>query len=261
MKKLLVFAFVLFTTGCANYFLRKSCEKINWYQHGFNLAMKGQRLSNDDMVTNCRKVDAEISEAKLDQGFKAGMSQYCLPEIVLQTGKKGENFNLDLCDPGQGRILLAKHHDGVREFCQGDNGFQVGASGRVYNKICPADQEKAFLKEYSRGRKKYLQAMLAESLAKTQEMDRDLTEKDRELRNLQYRRSLIPGPTQVIQHHTSPSGQTSTSTSTDDSHKMERDRAASDIGRKNQEIESVRNEQKQVREKTYEYQRELTTMD
>lgn len=248
-------------TGCANYFMRKSCESINWYQHGFDLAMKGQRISNDDKVLSCRKAEANMSEAQLDVGFKAGMSQYCRPEIVLQTGKKGENFNLDLCDPGQGRILLAKHREGVKEFCAQDNGYQVGASGKVYNKICPPEMEKAFLKEYNRGRKKYLQAMVSESMAKSHDLDRQVSEKDQQVRNLQYQMSLIPAPATLIQRNTSPTGQVTTSTSTEDAYANKRRDIEWDLSRKNNEAQDLRNKQKEVREDLYKYQRELTTLE
>lgn len=247
--------------GCANYFLRKSCNAINWYQHGYDLAMKGQRPSNDDTLNNCRKAEAEIGEAKLDQGFKAGMAQYCRPEIVFQTGKKGENFNLDLCDPGQGRVLLAEHRKGVKEFCQADNGFGVGSSGRVYNKICPPEMEKAFLKEFNRGRKKYLQTMVTENMSRTQDLDRDISSKDQELRNLQYRLSVTPGPTKVVHSNTNAQGYTSTSTSTDDRYADQRRDIESSISNTNYQIRSLREKQEEIRAKTYEYQRELSTLD
>lgn len=248
-------------SGCANYFMRKSCNAINWYQHGFDLAMKGQRPSNDETLNNCRKAEAEISESKLDQGFKAGMAQYCRPEIVFQTGKKGENFNLDLCDPGQGRQLLAEHRKGVKEFCQADNGFAVGSSGRTYNKICPPDLEKSFLKEFNRGRKKYLQNMIAENASRTQDLDREISNSDQELRNLQYRLAVTPGPTKVIQSNTDAQGFTTTSTSTDDRYASERRNLESNISSKNHEIKSLREKQNDLRSKTYEYQRELSTLD
>lgn len=256
---LLVLAFGL--TGCANYFMRKSCESINWYQHGFDLAMKGQRISNDDKVLACRKAEADVKEGQLDQGFKAGMSQYCRPEIVHQTGKNGENFNLDLCDPGQGRILLAKHREGVKEFCAQDNGFQVGASGKVYNKICPPEMEKAFLKEYNRGRKKYLQAMVSESMAKSHDLDRQASEKDQQVRNLQYQMSLIPSPSTIVHRNTSPSGYVTQSSSTEDPHAEKRRNIEWELSRRNNEAQDLRNKQKEVREDLYKYQRELTTLE
>lgn len=247
--------------GCSNYFLRKSCESVNWYQHGFDLAMKGVRVSNDDKVVQCRKAEAEMSESQLDQGFKAGMAQYCRPDIVFQTGKKGENLNLDLCDPGPARILSAKHKDGVKEFCEADNGFSVGSSGKIYSKICPPEMEKAFLKEYNRGRKKYLQAMISETMSKSQDLDRSVIDKEQQVRNTQYQISLIPGPTKIVQRTTSPTGFTTEQTAVDDAFADRRRNLEWELGRQKQEADTLRTQQKQAREKIYEYQRELTTLD
>lgn len=261
MKVLSLVVLLLSLTGCANYFMRKTCDAINWYQHGHDIAMRGQRISNDDQVIACRKAEADVKESQLDQGFKAGMAQYCRPEIVLQTGKKGENFNLDLCDPGQGRILLAKHREGVKEFCAQDNGYQVGASGKAYNKICPPEMEKAFLKEYNRGRKKYLQAMVTESMAKSNELDRQVSDKDQQVRNLQYQMSLIPSPATIIHRNTSPSGHVSQTSSTEDSYAEKRRNIEWELNRRNSEADELRRKQREVREDLYKYQRELTTLE
>ena len=84
MFKILFLLSFLFLTSCANFFIRQECEKINWYQYGQDIAMRGDRVSNDDMVNKCRKAEAEMSESKLDQGFKAGMSRYCQPEPLFK---------------------------------------------------------------------------------------------------------------------------------------------------------------------------------
>ena len=49
----LVFALVISTlllSSCASYFVRKDCEKKNWYQVGYDAALRGDRISNDETV-------------------------------------------------------------------------------------------------------------------------------------------------------------------------------------------------------------------
>jgi len=46
--------------------------------------------------------------------------------------------------------------EGIREFCDPDNAFQVGRSGRVHRNVCPADQRDDFLAAYKEGRKLHL---------------------------------------------------------------------------------------------------------
>ena len=95
LRSLLLAVSLLVLSSCSSYMIRKECEKLNWYQVGFDAAMRGDRISNDDSVSRCRKADAEMSESQLDVGFKAGMSKYCQPDTVFQTGKNGDLFNTD----------------------------------------------------------------------------------------------------------------------------------------------------------------------
>ena len=160
MKKVILFCAVLSLTGCASYFKRKSCEQINWFEHGKKVAMSGQWLNSDTTVSECRKVEAEISESQLDQGFKAGMGKYCSNDQAYQTGKMGDFFSRDLCEGPQINVLLNAHKKGVKDYCAKSNGQQAGASGKKYQNICPKDLEAGFLVEYRKGRKRYVQTMI-----------------------------------------------------------------------------------------------------
>lgn len=263
MKKLnLIFAttVVLLNAGCATYFLKKDCEAKNWYQHGFELAMKGQRPANDEFVVKCRKAEANISESQLDVGFKAGMANYCKPDVAWQTGKNGDPLNTELCDPGQARILNAKHLEGLRLFCQPDSAYGFGSSGKVYQKNCPADLEKGFLKEYGRGRKKYLQAMVIETQGKVADYDRQIADKDREGRDLQFQLATLPGPQQIVQR-TYVNGALQEATTTNDPYANRRQQLRWDLDTNGRAITTLRSQQTETRNKMYEYQRELTTLD
>lgn len=246
--------------GCSSYFKRKECEAKNWYQYGFDLAMKGQRINNDDFVMECRKAEAEIQESQLDTGFKAGMSNYCKSEVVFQTGRSGEFLNLDLCDPGQSRSLRARHAEGVKGFCDARNAYQVGASGKVYNKICPPELEKAFVPEYQRGRKRYLQAMISETQGKTNDLERRTRESERETRNLQMQLAMIPPPQQVINRTVTPQGLTET-TSTNDPYQDKRRRITDNIRLSENQSRELQTQRTSLQDELYEYQRELQTLE
>ena len=49
----------------------------------------------------------------------------------------------------------AGHAEGVQLYCRESNGFAVGHSGAVYQGVCPADVEAAFVREYESGRHLY----------------------------------------------------------------------------------------------------------
>jgi hypothetical protein len=45
---------------------------------------------------------------------------------------------------------------GVREYCEANNGYDVGERGYGYNNVCPDDQREGFLTAYHDGRQLYL---------------------------------------------------------------------------------------------------------
>lgn len=244
--------------GCTSYFVRKDCEKNNWSEYGYSLAMKGVRPANDPYLDRCRKAETEINEAQLDRGFKEGMANYCRPEVAKQTGKNGDTLNMDLCDPGQARILLAKHMEGLREYCLATNGYSIGASGKVYGKNCPADLEKAFLKEYQRGRKKWLAAMVAESQNKLVDLDHDIMNKNNQIHNLQFEIATIPLPPQQFQRNVDGSV---TNIPMTDPNQNRRQNLNWELSAANSEITNLQKQQSDERAKMYEYQRELNTIE
>lgn len=247
-------------SGCASYFLRKKCESTNWYQHGFDVAMNGKRPAADDFVVACRKAEANVSEQQLDVGFKAGMANYCKPDVAYKIGRNGEPLNFEFCEPSHTKLLTARHLQGLRDYCQPENGFQVGASGKVYGKNCPPDLDKAFAKEYSRGRKKYLQAMVNESHGRIHDIDRKIADKGREIHNLQFQIATLPRPREVIQRNY-VNGQYSETKSVEDPHSSRRSQLRWDLDRANGDISTLRNEQEQVRTRMYDYQREMTALE
>ncbi|HEY9134788.1 MAG TPA: DUF2799 domain-containing protein [Pseudomonadales bacterium] len=72
----------------------------------------------------------------------------------------------------------AGHEQGLRIFCQPDNGFRIGTSGKSYGGICPADLESEFIHAYKVGKEIYLAKRLVER------MSDDLANKKRALQHL-----------------------------------------------------------------------------
>ncbi|MEZ0390600.1 MAG: DUF2799 domain-containing protein [Pseudobdellovibrionaceae bacterium] len=190
IRAFVVLCLTFLLSSCASYFTRKDCEKMNWYQIGYDAALRGDRISNDETVNKCRKVEAEISESQLDVGFKAGMSRYCQADGVFQTGKNGDLFNTDFCEPGQLSFLRKRHQDGLNSFCT--DGMTAGLSGKKYKNVCSPGQEKAFLPEYRKGRKKYLQGMIGNTESKVREANLELDKLSYEKRITDGRLAVLP---------------------------------------------------------------------
>lgn len=72
----------------------------------------------------------------------------------------------------------AGRDEGLRVFCQAQNGFEVGARGGVYRGSCPVDLEAAFVAAYQEGRH------LHELESGVRETDRQISHRQEELENL-----------------------------------------------------------------------------
>lgn len=160
MRMIFVLLLALSTMGCANYFLKKDCESTNWFEHGQKVAQSGKWLNADTKVMDCRRVEAEIQESQLDQGFKSGVQKYCNNEGAYLVGKAGDVFSRDLCEGPQINVLLQNYKKGLNDYCAKTNGQNAGSSGKKYQGVCPKDLEPAFLAEYRIGRKKYISAVI-----------------------------------------------------------------------------------------------------
>lgn len=186
MKIILLFLAALVTSfclvACSSYFKRKTCESTNWFEYGQSVALEGRRLTGDQFISECNNADADVAESALDRGFKSGLEKYCQPETVFQTGKSGNFFSTEMCT-GQGlNVLTARHRAGVQEYCQKSNAFSSGAKGKAYNKICPAELEGAFLPEFNRGRRRFIESNIAENEKLVRRLDHEISSLQNELR-------------------------------------------------------------------------------
>ncbi len=255
----------LFTqTGCSSYFTRQSCEKTNWFEYGQKVAMSGKRLSGDQFVQECRKVEAEINEVDLDRGFKTGMAKYCTPAEVFGLGKRGESFAPEMCEENA-RVLTERHKAGILEYCKKSNGYAAGSSGRTYNGICPKELETAFMPEFRRGRKKYLSVLVIENEKKINDLEREALnlERERNMKSLEMQRLQIPSGFAVerqIDPVTGALREQVVQKQTDD-----QKRAADDMRWQVQSLDSKingkRQEQSSLREKNREIQLEVVSLD
>jgi len=150
------------TVSCSSFFTRQSCNKVNWFQHAFDVAMEGKRLEEDGRYKECVKAETEINAGEVDRGFKAGMEKYCKADTAYAKGLAGEgSLNYDFCDSNLGPRMHARYVEGNKRFCQPDAGYTWASTGGVYKNQCPKDLEPAFLVKYKQGRKLFLKNQIA----------------------------------------------------------------------------------------------------
>lgn len=249
-------------SSCANYFIRKECEKVDWYRHGYELAMSGRRVTGDAQVDKCQKAEFDVPAVALDNGFKEGMSNYCKPETVYTTGKAGDTFNTDMCDPGQARYLKGRHMEGVRAYCDQGNGFNAGSSGKKYQGVCPAELEKAFMPEYKKGRKKYANTIIATSQAEMTGIDSRIRDLERDRLDVSYRRNMLRPPREIREKvYNASTGSYVEETKMDDPDSWQRSNLDNQINSLTSQIQEQRGRQDQLQSLIRSMQTELANLD
>lgn len=247
MKNFLLIS-VLFFSGCASYMKRQTCESTNWFEYGQSVALDGRRLTGDQFILECQRADADLDESDLDRGFKAGLAKYCLPEIVQQTGKNGKYFNEEMCTGMGLNNLRGLHRAGVLQYCERSNGYSAGTKGDPYNKICPAELEKAFLPEFNRGRKRYLSAKISQNNSQIQELNR-------EAGKLQSDLTFKKGMRLALE------ARASGSSTPDQAGKSEMTELTSEIYQLESSLRSVKNRQESLKEQNRKMELEIVQLD
>jgi hypothetical protein len=264
MKWVIALFAVLVQLSCASA-LKKQCQTTNWFQHGQAVAMSGRRLDADDLASRCESEGVHASAADLDLGFKSGMQNYCKPEIVYATGRDGQFFTDDFCDPNQMRLLKQKHTEGVKEFCQAENGYSVGAAGKVYNKICPGAMEKAWLPRYKKGRKVYLGNEVLSRERQINDLETDISQYERQRLEKSHELSMLSANSKRQQFVTkiNPDGSKTTELQTieDPNIQTQLNNVRWDMNSIERRIETSRSEQKKLRDQMFELKKEQSSLE
>jgi hypothetical protein len=242
--------------GCASYFKKKDCESVNWYDYGQKIAMSGKRLEADQFLNDCRKVEAEIAESKLDLGFKSGRDRYCTMDEIYNTGKAGHPFSYELCDHLPKQKVKDRHLEGILVFCKPENAYAFGVKGEIYEKVCPEDKETAFLKEYNRGRKVFLETSVKANEIEIADLEKDIArlQRDKDFKMT----SLSRLPPVAITSQTVKQGDSKSVVV--DIYKQERDRLQNDVNTLSSQIRSAESKREKLKEKNRQMRQEALTL-
>ena len=108
----------LLVAGCGSSTLSKDeCRTVDWRTIGYEDGVAGR---SGDQIGRHRQACAEYGVAPDLDAYRAGRAE------------------------------------GLREFCQPNNGYRAGASGQIYYDSCPAELAPAFLAAYEDGRELYV---------------------------------------------------------------------------------------------------------
>lgn len=259
-KFLLIFTFLI-TASCSNYFTRKGCEKVNWFQHAHDVAMRGQRLEEDNRLKQCEKAETDINSAELDRGFKLGMENYCKPDTAHTKGANGDSYNYDFCDSNMMNKLRARFSEGLKKFCSPDFAYSFASKGGVYKEQCPKDMEGAYLPKYRKGRQVFLRNKIASNEASISGIDTEIrTQQGRSLQ-LTHLISSLPRTTVVSRtkkyDEATKSYKEETAVTEDPEVARKRQDLENQLRRVNSDIDERQTEQRKLRDEIHSMRSEL----
>lgn len=159
--KLLTGIFVLGNLGCANWALRESCEKTNWFDYAQNVAFQGKYLEEDGFVKACQNLE-KTSAVQVDLGFKQGREKMCQYDEILARGREGIPVFFKFCDGLDEGRMKSMYRQGLETYCTNEKGYTYAKTGKLYHNLCTAEQEKKFLPGYYKGRREYLTSLVAD---------------------------------------------------------------------------------------------------
>lgn len=178
-------------SSCANYQLKQTCEKTNWFQHAQSVAYSGKYLEEDNLVKNCKSVD-RYQHADADSGFKLGRDKMCTYDEIYNRGKQGQQLNFIFCDGLSQNQMKAKYQAGLKIFCTESSGSSYGKSGALYQKVCPTETEISFMKGYKPGRYQYLGLVIKNKKSQLVDLEQEYNDSLNLERSLTSQYSSIP---------------------------------------------------------------------
>lgn len=257
----ILLAFFLLSTSCMSYFTRKGCEKVNWFQHAYDVAMRGERLDQDERLKQCEKAETEINSGELDRGFKLGMENYCKLDTAMNKGANGDGFNYDFCDSNLVPKLKARHFEGLKKFCSPDNAYLFASRGGVYKNQCPKDMESAYMARYRKGRQVYLKNQIASNESQISGIDSEIRVQQGRAMQITHLIGNLPKTAVVSKTQqydaATKSYKEQTAVTEDPEVKRKRDDLEQQLRSVNNEISSKQEEQRRLREEAHQMRSEL----
>ena len=171
---------LLLSIGCSSA-LKKQCKNTNWYKLGKNIALSGESIYADAFSKRCESKNVEVDTKARDEGYKAGLGEYCSKQSIYKKGKSGLSANIQICPEEIQKTRTSTYTKGLRLYCDPTNAYLVGSRGLPLNPICPEDLSKGYYRQYNKGRSIYLLEAIKKDRAELVEIKRELPKVEREL--------------------------------------------------------------------------------
>ncbi len=155
MKFGLVVLGSLFLSACASHLNQQQCASMNWYQVGYNDGVAGQYQQDlHTAIQDCAKFGMTVDATRYQQGWQAGVKQFCQPEQAEQLGTRGQTYN-PVCPANLSAAFDQAWRHGLRRYCIPSSGYNLGRQGAAYPDFCAPDQVVKFRNAYDDGYRIY----------------------------------------------------------------------------------------------------------
>ena len=115
-------------------------------------------------VAACGSLENDMAANQCDAAQWKGFG---FEDGIRGMGSSSFEMRNDGCDPAANNTrrerYLAGYADGVARFCTAENGYNQGATGYVYNGICPISLEDQFVKALKEGHRAAQRQTVAEN--------------------------------------------------------------------------------------------------
>ncbi|WP_221799546.1 DUF2799 domain-containing protein [Oceanobacter mangrovi] len=187
----------LLVGGCSS-ISKSTCEEANYYQIGYSDGRQADSRSNFERYHNqCSEYGIATDREAYNQGYQAGLLEYCTIDNALWLGESGSRFRY-VCPAQQTAELEAYYNQGLRRYCVPAEGYQLGLNGQQ-SSVCDGSQYPTFHQAWLQGsqqkqrddRKQQLVEELQHLDAEIARLDSDRKDFHKRLRELQTRQRLL----------------------------------------------------------------------
>ena len=116
MKVAVFSAVVLLFAACTHtqHTASGGCQELDWYELGRQDGTQGSQATRRSVAAVCDESDQSLSEALYNNGFDAGVSQYCAPQNGFELGRSGQPIVAGVCPNLQQEEFVQRYEQGQR---------------------------------------------------------------------------------------------------------------------------------------------------
>lgn len=137
--------------GCVHHLSQEECMNMNWKQLGFGDGSAGKyQRPLQNEMSDCSKYKIPVDQTAYHNGWREGTRQFCQSDNGYQLGINGQAYN-NVCPAELATKFDRSWHKGLRQYCVPSTSYNLGRSGQAMPNFCAPDQVNEFRNSYAEG--------------------------------------------------------------------------------------------------------------